>query len=233
MPGKMAKRSVMEEWFSGRVRKCVGSGSGLIPAIRVSTDFTGVESQNVEDMVRANCMRLLITSDNGKPSFRTTALKCCDREECAFAGPQDRKPRTYYTTAAWTDSELRDAHHIECTSSLLQADPLDSTVYYIIFEEAGCIHRTCEVDIAVKRLVRELVLCRDDGTKTKKYWAKAGPDVALEQAFHEQMFSVLLPYFKRLLSANSQGKSPSDALDPVTAVEEDDSVSIFVAYRDC
>lgn len=233
MPGKLAKRVVIEEYLMQNLRSSTGSGTGFVPAIRVSSDFKDHEGKGADDLVRADNVRLLLNFSNGKATLRTSQLQCCGKPSCVFSGRDDDRSRTYYTAAAWTDGDLQQAHQLGCTVSLLQADPLDSNVYYIVYADDACGHSASAIDFAVKRLCRELLSTLREGGIRDKFLAKQPPVVRPNEEFHDQMFRVLLPSWKRMLSSDKQNKSPVDLLDAVDVTQVDNSVDIYIAYRDC
>lgn len=233
MPGKVAKRVVIEEHLMQSIRGCTGSGAGLVSAIRVSTDFKDYDEKVADDLVRADNVRLLLNVRDGRVTFRTSQLECCGRPLCVFSGKDGDRSRTYYSAGAWTDDDLQQAHQMGCLVSLLEADPLDSNVYYIVYANDACGHFASEIDFAVKRLGRELLSTLREGGFSNKFLAKQPPVVRLHEEFHDQMFRVLLPSFQRMLSSEKQDKSAADVLDSVGVQQVDETVDIYIAYRDC
>ncbi|CAM9710645.1 unnamed protein product [Ectocarpus sp. 6 AP-2014] len=233
MPGKLAKRSIIEEHLMQSLRSSTGSGTGFVSAIRVSTDFKDYKEKRADDLVRANNVRLLLNVRNGKTTFRTSRLECCGKPLCTFSGNHDNRSRTYFTCRGWTDHELQQAHQLGCLVSLLEADPLDANVYYIVHADDVWQHYVDEIDFAVKRLARELLLTLGEGRLRDKFLAKQPAVVRLNEEFHDQMFRVLLPSFQRMVSSDKQEKSPADVLDSVGVKQVDETVDIYIAYRDC
>lgn len=118
---------------------------------------------------------------------------------------------------------------------MLEADPLDANVYYILYLDDTRGHFAWEIDMVVKRHVEQLLRSLDDGgDRSSKFVAKKQPPVVrLAEDFHDEMFRVLLPAFKRILSVDEQDKNPGDVLDAVGVTRADETVDVFIAYRDC
>lgn len=72
MSGKLASREHMEDSLMGKIRETCGDGSGLLPAKRITTDFS---KSSPVDMVAANDARILICSNQDQDgSFRTSRI---------------------------------------------------------------------------------------------------------------------------------------------------------------
>lgn len=233
MPGKEPNMRALNSAAIEKIRKTCGSGSVLLPAIRICGEFS---CDRVSDMVSVNAVRLLMCVDEVSDEARTTFH--------STKPPNSTGNNTWYTGMTWTTDELRRAYESKDMLSLLEPDPTDVDVYYVLFHTpdmwkatVGCMSKDDVIDEVVQSFMREV--SSDEyplfsGASSKR--GKIPRTYQMRLAFERQMTSQLLPYFHRLLMSTRAGATQAEvanaSIDPAAAADTLDTTSadIFIAY---
>lgn len=201
-------------------RKC-GKGWMLVNAIRIEADFS---KERDEDKTSVNLSRLMVFPAQGDEwVFRKRDLHV--PEDC-----------TYHTPLSWTEEEIKAAYDSGEFARMLQPDPLNKDIYYIIYEDPSFHHMCREVDDAVNRLVRGVVheSFKVNDVCQNKHMVKSIKDTEKRaMSFKHLMINELLPSLRRKFMLPREDCADTTVeLDPMRVGENLDpkSASVFVAH---
>lgn len=218
-------RVLMEKQIYKILGDRCGEDYRLIPAIRIQTYFDKNEDCCPEDVVECNTVRILMCAGPGGSD--------CSLETDNLAN-STRPHNTWWTSVQWSEDEIRRAYfNEEGMTTIMNKDPDDSDVYYIILTRNERTVQDFLIDKEVKQLAAQIQSGEygmgDNASGKFKAGGVRATNMAL--AFKEQMIHKLLPYFG-LLCKDQDYNGLRDELDPMEVADgfvEESAIS-FIAY---
>lgn len=220
MPAKLYTQAQMMMAIENHFDRKCGKGWMFVNAIRIEADFS---KERDEDKTSVNLSRLMVFPAQGDEwVFRSRNLHV--PEDC-----------TYHTPLSWTEAEIKTAYDSGEFARMLEPDPLNNDIYYILYDDASYHHKCREVDDAVNRLVSSVMhknfkvnaVCRS------KHMVKSINDTEKRaMSFKHIMLTELLPSLRLKFMQPRAECDDAVELDPMRLGENlnKESASVFVAH---